>query len=585
MTLNDNHFWQSPKSFIPTGEQEKLAKKFRIDSRILHLLSLRGVEGEGAISEFVQPSLAMLPDPFTMKDMQKAVLLVSEAIKNDSAICIWGDYDVDGITGTCLLVNFFKQLDVKATYYIPDRFIEGYGLNSRGIERLRAAVPSANPLLITVDCGITNPDETKRAKELGFQMIITDHHLPQDKILDADAVLNVKQSDCPFPDKNLAGVGTAFYLAAGIRSYLQRQEFFSGERQAPNLKQFLDLVAIGTIADMVPLTGLNRILVRSGFEVLAGPTQTGVSALLRSSDITTNMLVSDDIAFQIAPKINAAGRMGKTEAALDLLLCTDANKAATLANQLAGLNNKRKKLCADTLEYTLNIAKNKLKSDDKCIVLSGDYHQGVIGIVASQLSQLYQLPTILFTHDLSQKERNILKGSGRSVPGIDLFGVLRQCERYLLHFGGHPMAAGLSILEENLAKFSEYFAELMHEATTNRKLENAYQIDMELSLEKFFEKRIPEQINLLEPYGVGNKRPVFIDPDVQIYDYKLLGSRGDHIKLFFQCKYSNRQGMGFNLGHKKDILKEPGKRRIIYSPSLNRYKNRTSWEVRVLDIL
>ena len=577
-------FWQKPKPFSPTREQREQAVQFKIDPLVLHLIDLRAVKGEEEIENYLQPRLSLLPDPFIMKDMKKAAILVSEAIKTNSEIVIWGDYDVDGITGSCLLHNFFMQIGVEATVYIPNRFTEGYGLNSKGIEKLRTSVKSIHPLLITVDCGISNPVEIRRAAELGFRTLITDHHTPPEKRIDADAILNAKQTGCRFTDKNLAGVGIAFYLAAGIRSHLNSLGYFTSQRQSPNLKQFLDFVAIGTIADMVPLNGINRILVKSGFEVLAMPAQKGVSALLQGSDISPGTITSDDIAFQIAPKINAAGRMGKTDAAIELLLCSDEKKAATLSKRLAELNTKRKKLCADIIETTSDYVVNSLNSGDYCIILSGDYHQGVIGIAASQVSQSCNLPVILLTHDPSVQGRKVLKGSGRSIPGIDLFGILSQCDRYLLKYGGHPMAAGLSLLEENLEKFKADFRQLVKSEMVNKTPCDAFKVDMELPLEKFFEKGIAEQISRMEPYGVGNKRPVFLDPAASIYDYKLLGSKGDHVKLFFRCMYSNRQGMGFNLGHKKDILKEQCIRSVIYSPALNRYKNSISWEVRILDI-
>ncbi len=576
--------WQRPLQFSPTAEQNHLAQKFNVHPLIIHLLELRNIAGSNEIERFLNPSLAFLPDPFSMKDMDTAVSLVSKAIKAHAEIVIWGDYDVDGMTATCLLVKFFKKIGIHARWNIPDRFSEGYGLNSKGIEAIRSDIQTDLPLLITVDCGISNHAEIQRAKELGFNVIITDHHEPPEISVHADAILNVKQECCTFITQDLAGVGTAFYLAAGIRSRLNSEGYFRDGEGAPNLKQFLDYVSIGTIADMVPLSWINRILVKAGFEVLSVCPRRGISALLRSSNIGAGTITSDDIAFQVAPKINAAGRMGKVDIAMDLLLCDDENKASELAGKLTELNSKRKKICRDILESTLDIDPNRLILNNNCIIISGDFHQGVIGIVASQLANRYNFPAILFTHDTSKYGKSVLKGSGRSIPGIDLFAVLCQCDRFLLKYGGHSMAAGMSLFEENLEIFKNRFSGILKEEMVKKQKSDQFIIDAEFSIENLFEEGVVEQLQTLEPFGIGNRRPVFSDAKAFIYDCRSLGHNGDHLRLSFRCKYSNRQGMGFNLGHRKELLREQSVHHTIYTPSLNRYRNTVSWEVRLLDI-
>ena len=580
----DIHHWQRPPAFSPTEEQERLAKRFEVSPLIIHLLKLRNISEIDDIEGFLHPSLAALPAPTTMKDMERAVSLVLETIKAHGEIVIWGDYDVDGITSTCLLVNFFKKIGIQSIWKIPDRFSEGYGLNSRGIEEIRSRIQTEGPLLITVDCGISNHAEVRRAKELGFNVIVTDHHEPPEDPVPADAILDTKQEGCHFITKDLAGVGTAFYLAAGIRSRLQSEGYFRDGKDAPNLKQFLDFVAIGTIADMVPLSGINRILVKAGFEILSSPLSVGISALLRASDISAGTITSDDIAFQIAPKINAAGRMGKVDMAMDLLLCEDANTACKLAERLTELNSKRKKICKDILEKTLDIYPSRLIFNKNCIILSGDFHQGVIGIVASQLVNRYNIPVLLFAHDTSKQGRSVLKGSGRSIPGVNLFGILQQCDRFLLKFGGHAMAAGMSLFEENLELFKDRFSGILKEEILKKEKSERFSVDAELSLDQLFTKGVIEQLQNLEPFGVGNKRPIFSDSNSSIYDCQSIGRNGDHLRLFFRCKYSNRQGMGFNLGHRKDFLQEQTVCRVIYSPVINRYKNSVTWEIRLFDI-
>jgi len=581
---NRKRYRKKIEGFSPTKDQERRAEKFDIHPLIVHLLELRDISKDEDIDDFLNPNLAKLPEPFTIKGMKKAVCLVADAIVRNSEILIWGDYDVDGITATCLLVRFFHSIGKKVRWKIPDRFSEGYGLNSEAIKDIRAEIQGESPLLITVDCGISNYREILQAKNLGFQTIVTDHHEPPEFSVEADAVINVKQIDCGFPDSNLAGVGTAFYLAAGIRSHLKSEGYFTNTSPIPNLKQFLDFVAIGTIADMVPLKGVNRILVKAGFETLSATGNIGLQALLKTSDIMPGTLTTDDISFQVAPKINAAGRLGKVDAAMNLLLCTEKNESLRLANKLTEINSRRKKICSDILESTLSVDYNKLIINDNCIILSGDFHSGVIGIVASQLTNVYNLPVIIFAPDPADSNEKILKGSGRSIPGVDLMQTLRCCDRYLLKYGGHTMAAGMSILRDNLNMFKECFSVNLAESTIEESKEDYFSVDAELSVEKAFEGTFLRQLQRLEPFGVGNWKPVFSDSDAFIFDYQLVGRNGDHLKLFFRGKYSNRQGVGFNLGHRGELLKKKSNHTVIYSPTLNRFKTNLSWEVRLLDI-
>jgi single-stranded-DNA-specific exonuclease len=584
MNHRNLQLWTKAPEFIPTAQQIELGRQFDVDPLIIYLLELRNISGADAIYSFLNPSLANLPDPFTIKDMDSAVALVSEAIRKKSAIVIWGDYDVDGITSTCLLVDFFRKIGIRASWKIPNRFSEGYGLNIQGIEKIREKNFENSLLLITVDCGISNHREIRRAKELGFKVIVTDHHEPTDTSVPADAILNVKQKGCPFADKNIAGVGVAFYLIAGIRSQLKRDGYFNNVESIPNLKQFLDFVAIGTIADMVSLSGVNRILTKAGLEVLASNRNFGISALLKESEIFDScMISSDDIMFQVAPKINAAGRMDTADAAINLLLCSDQNEASRLAKNLTNLNEKRKNICSEILETTLSIDDNILIYNN-CIILSGEFHQGVLGIVASQLVGKYNLPVVLLTYGGLHNGKTILKGSGRSVAGVNIFEILIKCERFLLKFGGHSMAAGLSLFEENLDLFRERFSQVLTESTRDTYIREQYIIDVDFPVDKLFEERILLQLQRLEPFGVGNRKPVFMDSKALVYDCHTIGHHGNHLKVLFRGKYANRKGVGFNLGNRKELLQGKTHNHIIYTPSLNRFKNSVSWEIRLLDI-
>ncbi len=586
MNLQSTPAYSATKgSFSPTEEQVRQAKKFNVHPLIIHLLALRNVTQDRDIELFLFPSLGNLPDPFTLLGMEKAVSLVAFAIKNCDDIIIWGDYDVDGITATCLLVTFFKRIGKNVSWYIPDRFSEGYGLNIPTLNKIHSKAKGEYPLLITVDCGISNYDEIVYAKNIGFRLIVTDHHELPTHTVDADVVLNPKQEHCGFGDKNLAGVGMAFYLAAGIRSHLNSEGYFTEKIPCPNLKDFLDLVAIGTIADMVPLTPTNRILVKAGFETLSETRNVGISALLKSSDIFPGTIVSDDISFSLAPKLNAAGRLGKVDIAMELLLCSDKQKASKLANKLTNINGQRKRLCKQILEITLTIDSKQLITNNNCIVISGEYHLGVLGIVASQLVSLYRVPAIILSPDPSKNDRKILKGSGRSIQGVNLITILRKCDKYLLKYGGHAMAAGLTLPVEHLDMFKNYFSSLLEKATEGKPPSSMQPVDADLSIEKTFDLSFLEQFNRLEPFGVGNTKPVFADCNASIYDYKVIGRNGDHLKILFRGKYTNRQGIGFNLGHKGEVLQEKRKHTVIFSPTLNRFNAGLTWEAKLLDIL
>ncbi|MCP3931652.1 MAG: single-stranded-DNA-specific exonuclease RecJ [Bacteroidetes bacterium] len=570
--------------YIPTQNQKEIALALNLDPLIIHLAELRKYKGIDSISAFLFPSLTELPDPFDMSDMKKAVSLVFRAMKMKSEILIWGDYDVDGITGTCLLIRFFKSIGVKVKHYIPDRFADGYGLNCSALKIFRNDISSEDPLLITVDCGISNHREILYAKKLGYKVIVTDHHEPGKEKLVADATLNPKKRDCSFPAKNIAGVGVAFYLAAGIRAICEDDGYFNATIKKPNLKNFLDFVAIGTIADIVPLLGTNRVLVRAGFESLLKESKPGIQALLHSCGINGQIITADDISFQLAPKINAAGRMGNAALAVELLLCDEPIKAKKLANKLSRINQKRKITCQENLERALDIPENRLIYCDNCIILKGDFHLGVVGIVASQLAEKKGLPTVLLTETVDMSGEVLLKGSGRSDGVTDLFECLSSCKELLVKFGGHKMAAGLSLKKENFGEFrkklSDTIADNYKNLRENKQIEN-----VTIDIEKIFDRDILKQYILLEPFGEGNRQPHFCIENPVLCKSSLIGKGSEHLKIVFRGKYENHEGVGFGLGHKRSQLSEKESNKIIFTPMLNRFKDNTNWKVKVIDII
>ena len=346
-----------------------------------------GVITEEETEAYLFPKLKDLPSPFLLKSIDTAVELILSAIINKEDILIWGDYDVDGITGTSLLYTFFKEIGVTTKYHIPNRLTEGYGLNSKVLKEYATKL-TPDKLLITVDCGISNVEELNLAKKYGFKTIVTDHHQVPEPMAQADAVINPKQPDCQFPFSDLSGVGVAFYLAAAIRNKISNNDQFK-DISAPNMKSFLDFVAIGTIADIMPLQGVNRILVKAGFESIASTSQRGIRNLFATLDINSELMTSEAVSFRVAPAINAAGRLGEADKPVKLFLAeTDAN-ASEFSSQLVQLNNRRREITEQNYSNALAIARKELSVCGKCVVILGDFHEGVLGIVASKLVEEY----------------------------------------------------------------------------------------------------------------------------------------------------------------------------------------------------
>ncbi len=576
-------YWRKPDPFVIDDSTRSLAEYFNVLPELIFLLAKRGITGRKEIEEFLYPSLKDITDPFLMKDMESACKLVYQAIAAGEEIIIWGDYDVDGVTATALLIRFLENFTSKIQWFIPNRFIHGYGLDKAEIKALVEKVESGDPLLITVDCGITSYDEVVYAKELGCKIIITDHHEPGDQEVLADAILNIKQESCDFPDKHLAGVGIAFYLALGVRSYLRSINYFSTDQAIPNMKNFLDLVALGTIADMVELRGINRVFVKAGFEVISTSPCTGLSALLKESNIESTAITSEDIAFQVAPKINAAGRMDEASRAVQLLIEKDAIKARGLAKKLTALNTKRKEECADCLENTLIKYSIYMDLHEYCVVIKSSYSIGVVGIVASQMAEKLRKPVILITEIIDKEYGKVLRGSCRSANGIDLHAALKDCEEFLLQFGGHKLAAGVTLYESQLEQFvyklSTY---LQNIADVEPDFEK---IDLELEVEKVLENSCLQQLQLLEPYGIGNEKPIFLDRHLVINEIKRIGKTGDHLTFLSRGKYENKKCIGFQFGEYEENLRVRQNIDLVYSVSISRFRRMVQWQAQIVDIL
>ncbi len=585
--------WEIIPEIEPSHDLQQTAKKENLHPVIVKLMAQRGLHDQHAIDDFLKPKLSDLPRPLEMSGMQEAVVLAGQAVLSGTPILIWGDYDVDGTTGTALLVSFFQELGIKAEYIIPNRISHGYGLHVDLLRTLAPSDSSQKKLLITVDCGISASSEILAAQTMGFQIIVTDHHQPPEGISVADAILNPKQSKCCFPTEELAGVGVAFYLACGIRQHLRERGFFNDQRSEPDVRDYLDLVALGTIADMVPLKRVNRILVKWGMSLIEHHKRPGVKAMLQLTGLadTQNKLIgnisSEDIGFLIAPLINAAGRLAEADLAVQLLLSPDMNQAKPLAQKLMDLNNSRKKIGQDVYSRALEMSTQEPRKNN-CLIIKGEFHHGVIGIVASRLVETFSRPVILFGQEQDEQGGMIFKGSGRSVKGINLHAALEKCAETMIRYGGHSMAAGMSVHEEKFAQFSSMINKEIGKQGQSNVPTPRLTVDLEAEMEEVFsshnqqtEQSFVKSLQLLEPFGPGNRKPIFYSKNAQLVEIQPIGIEGAHLKMSFKANGSVQKGIGFGLGKELAKLQEDTQPVIAYSPMANRYRNTLSWEVRV----
>ncbi len=582
--------WEIRSVQAPSNELQGITKERNLHPIITQLLAQRGLHDRRQIEEFLDPMLSTLPHPLAMGGMKEAAFLAGQAVLSGTPIVIWGDYDVDGATGTALLVSFFQQLGITAQFTIPNRMSHGYGLHSDLLQALAPTDVEKNKLLITVDCGISAKDEILAAQKMGFQVIVTDHHEPPEGVQVADAVLNPKQSTCSFPTQDLAGVGVAFYLACGIRHYLREQGFFHTKRPEPDVRELLDLVALGTIADMVVLGTVNRVLVKAGMRIIEQQKRPGIQAMLVVTGLVNSQkklitaISSEDIGFLLAPMINAAGRLAEATLAVQLFLCFEQGQAMILSRQLLDLNDKRKKIGQEMYGQAIEKSLQTKKQSD-CLIIKGEFHHGVIGIVASRLVEKYQLPVILFGRERDKQGRVVLKGSGRSVPGINLHKALEKCSALIIRYGGHAMSAGLSIYED---QFENFVVQMNREIGGQRGMNGpvaSLEIDLEVDIDTLMCKHFCDQLQILEPFGPGNRRPLFITRMSQVDALKTVGNEGYHLKISFQGKKTLHQGIGFGLGSFLPQLQQKKNPIVAYTPMTNRYRDTLSWEVRVVGIM
>jgi len=555
----------------------------KIPEIILEILRKRGIEGNEKIFNFLFPQLADLPAPSKMKGMDKAVDLIITYLTAEKQIVIWGDYDVDGTTGTALLVTFLKKLSGIVTWHIPNRLEEGYGLNISWFYTQKKFQNTSDFLLITVDCGISNRTEIDHIQKMGGTVIVTDHHNIPANSLPHCVILNPSQKDCGFNQEHLAGVGVAFYLAAGVKTKLTATATHRNSKRI-NLKQFLAFVALGTIADVVQLSATNRVLVRAGIEAMQDSPFPGITALLHSNKIFNEKIGSEDIGFLLGPLINAAGRIGDSFTVVELLTTEITAEAEKLIKKLARLNTKRKSICSDDFEKAKkNLSKSRV-AEEKCIVIEGEIHQGIAGIVASRLVDMYGVPSFVFGKKQGPHGEAILVGSARSIEGVSVVNALDKTSKLLLKYGGHHMAAGATILEENFSEFSLKLKHILAEFMSQKPMKKISDSAFPCVVEELMNEKCLAFFELLEPFGPGNEMPIFADKTAKIVDSKRVGKNLEHLQVAIRGKYSNLKGIGFGFGERRVEIQQNPQRDLRYTPTKNRFRGRTSWQIRVIDL-
>lgn len=539
-----------------------------VDRRIATLLAQRGISTFEEARQFFRPSLADLHDPYLMKDMDKAVTRVEKALANGENILVFGDYDVDGTTAVSLMSGYLRTIYPNVDTYIPDRYAEGYGVSFAGIDY---ADDNGCTLIIALDCGIKSPDKVAYAKEKGIDFIICDHHRPGDTLPNAVAVLDPKREDCSYPYDELCGCGVGFKLIQALAA--------NRNQTIMDLLPWLDLVATAIAADIVPITGENRILAKFGLDVINTSPRAGIKALIQNAK--RQQLTISDVVFTIAPRINAAGRISHGKHAVALLTEFSLEQAEEFAAQIETFNADRKNLDKQiTLEALRQIDDNNDHERYSTVVYQEDWHKGVIGIVASRLIETYYRPTLVFT-----KSGDKLAASARSVRDFDIYNALEACADCLEQFGGHMYAAGLTLKEEQYEAFREKFEQVVQNTITPELLIPEIKIDVELDLAdmtpKFF--RILKQF---EPFGPGNMTPVFLTKGLRDTGFgRAIGADSDHLKLF--VKQGNSEGfgaVGFGLAKKKDITCNGNAFDAAYSIDENEWNGQVSLQLRLRDV-
>jgi len=532
--------WILPETSDSQNAQ-KISRQFNIHPVIAQILQKREIDSAEKLQRFLHPSLNQLYDPFLLDDMDVAVKRIIRALQDGENILIYGDYDVDGVTSVSILYDGLFRLGGKVSFFIPNRFKEGYGVSQAGI---RIAKRKKASLIIAVDCGITAVQEVALAKEFGIDFIVCDHHEPGDILPEAVAIVDAKRKDSQYPFKELAGCGVAFKVLQAIGKKLGLNDDFA--------TKYLDLVALGTAADIVQLTDENRILVKNGLGQMNVRPRPGLAALIKSCGLGERVITVSNIVFVIAPRLNAVGRISSAKKAVHLLTAVNPQRARNIARILENENKKRKSIDEITFEAAIKIIEETYDLEKtRVIVVAGeDWHPGVIGIVASRLMEKYSRPTVLISI-----QDGVGKGSARSLPSFDIYAAFKELQDFLINFGGHRFAAGLTILPENIPQFTEELNRLAESFLHFEELVPKLFIDAEIMFNQlngeFF-----NDLKALAPFGPGNMRPVLLTRALQIYGQAAVVG-ANHIKVKFKQDTLVLDAIGYNLAQYIEALKQP----------------------------
>lgn len=544
----------------------ELVNAYKINELLATILVNRNIINKEEIRLFLEPTRKDFYDPFEMVDMRKAVDRIKKAIERKENITIYGDYDVDGITSITVLKSFFQDIGVKTDSYIPNRLEEGYGLNKEAINKIHK---NGCNLMITVDCGISGIEEIEYANSLGIETIVTDHHEAGEAIPNAVAVVDNKRKDSKYPFRELAGVGVVFKLiqALSIELNLKEEEYL----------KYLDIVCIGTISDIVPLVDENRVIAKLGLMLIRQTRNIGLKSIINSSGYTK--VDSSSISFGVAPRINACGRMGKAEEALNLFMSKNLNEVQELTKKLNDHNRERQETEKRIFESAIIKIKEEHLDENNVIVVDGEnWHHGVIGIVSSKITELYFKPSIL----LSFEEDGLGKGSGRSIPGFDLHEALTKCQSTIDKFGGHSMAVGISVKREKFKEFKKQLEEIAKNANIDEILP-VINIDAKINLSNI-NKEMIESLKNLEPFGEANKMPMFAFKNLKIDSIRAL-SEGKHLKMTLKDNNTIISAIGFNMGNLSEEYKIGDKIDVAGILEINSFNGVESLQINIKDIM
>ena len=532
----------------------EISKNFNISPLTAIILYNRGIREDGQIKDFLARDLSGMHDPFLMKDMDKAVERILLAKKNNEKITIYGDYDVDGITSIAILYKYLKNMGLEVGFYVPDRMVEGYGVNRDALDKIKA---DGTAVIITVDTGITAIEEADYAKSIGIDFIITDHHECKESIPDVYAAIDPKRKDCEYPFKSLAGVGVVFKLI---------QALDSSEPIENLMDEYADLMCLGTVADISPLIDENRVIVTEGLKRFKTTKNIGLKALI---DVSTNgkAITTSTIGYTIAPRINASGRLGCASTSVELFLTEDEEEAAKLADSLCHENTLRQqteqKMFKEALEYIEQHP--EIKDDDILVIPHENWHHGIVGIVSSKITEKYYKPSILFAVD-----GDSAKGSGRSIAGFNLFGALENCSGLLEKFGGHELAAGLTIKAENIEAFRKKINEYAKGRIEDMTLVPTISLDAQIKV-PYITIDTVHDINKLQPFGVNNPTPSFSVRNIKIHRISVM-SEGKHLRMTLYKDGKYLDTVGFGMGDYYSMFREGDYIDVAFALDINDYK-------------